>query len=276
MNAGLRGGMLYSPHGPGFRAQQPPHRAELISASAPGGTGLRNYVPQIFPETPARLLRVFEMYNAGAYRWFSPVNGLIYVTLCGGGGGGGDDGVPTVGGGGGGGETIFRRPFQVRVGAANFITVGRGGLSQSSTGEAGGTTTFQNPLGQSVSAPGGNGGAAHSAGTGGTSGPFISAEQYGHITGHGLGTRIAGAGGGLQETFPAAGTIHSLGGGAGDSASRFGWGGGSFLGLGMSAHGLVTSATVGNPLYAGGGAHGLVGASNSYGGHGAVIIEIPV
>ena len=101
--------------------------------------------------------------------WTPELGVLSYdVLLVGGGGAGGR----TAGGGGGGGQVIVMSNLPALSGANYTIIIGQGGKGATIKGEDGEATTFHisSPVGQTLSAAGGKGGAAGIGGTGGASG----------------------------------------------------------------------------------------------------------
>lgn len=145
-------------------------------------------------------------YAAGASgNWTAP-DGVYMVYLSGGagGGGGGKYSAPDNGGGGGAGACCNRYPFRVVPGSVYAYSVGSGGAGgTSTTGYAGGNTSFGGLVLQ-----GGRGG-SNNGGAGG---------MFGNIPGKSGGTPSVAPGGSNSDTYDSAVCV-GAGGGTGASAS---------------------------------------------------------
>lgn len=190
----------------------------------------------------------------------------ILVTACAGGGAGGNTYYSSEGGstygagaGGGGGEVIYKYPFNVTPKQTIQITIGKGGIVDSTDGGntiIGSLKTLKGGKSANIMTPGEAGG--DGAGQGGFAG---SSDTYNNYS---SGTSTSGQGG-----FFSAGGI-SRGG-------NFGAGGGGSLGNGGSGSISVTEKGT-TPGYGGGGGGGYRARSNkassgTNGGNGIVIIE---
>ena len=94
--------------------------------------------------------------------WTKPADiKRVVVEVCGG-GGGGNEGTTTLAGGGGGGGGYSRKVIDVTAIASETVTVGTGGAGGTTSGAAGGTSSF----GTHLSANGGAGSSGSGAGGG--------------------------------------------------------------------------------------------------------------
>ncbi len=190
----------------------------------------------------------------------------VIVTVIGGGGGGGSTPDGSSGGSGGGGGGMARKEY-ANLAAGNYtLTVGAGGARTPSDGSSGdggngGTSSFAGTGITTVSATGGNGGAASSnsiTGTGGSGGTGSNgdtngtggqggngrtgANQDGDDAGNGTNGGAGGGGGGGDSS---GGTDYRSGNGGNGSATYYTGGGASG---GMDRNGLSLAASqIGTP-----------------------------
>lgn len=164
----------------------------------------------------------------------------IYVTACGGGAGGSSATDSISGNGGGGGDYIFKKPYWVTPNETIQITVGKGGISNTS-----GESTI---IGRLVVLPGGvSSYVKENGGNGGLGGSSISYPFRGGDTPYGKG------GGVNRNTDSGGGGGASLGnGGNGRSNNEqgiaLGYGGGGGGGFKRSARPYVEGGSGGNGI----------------------------
>lgn len=205
--------------------------------------------------------------------WTAPAGiTTIYVYMMGGGGGGGGrTGANGSGGGGGasGSFTLFPIPYSVTPGNSYTVTIGAGGTGggTSTTGQTGGTTTFD-----MISVPGGGGGvsANDSIGhAGGTSNSTTTLTLYSGVngganTGGDSGAELvyyAGFGNGGSGTTNAGtgGVTYFGGGGGGNPFGAGGHGGGNAAGGDGTGYGSGGGGgSQANPANGGNGAPGFI------------------
>lgn len=173
-----------------------------------------------------------QFFATGAGTW-TKVSGTqwIRVELIGGGGGGGGNAVTAnAGGGGGGGGNHVERWIDVTAVSSIDFNIGSGGAGvTSSTAASGGSTTFLDLVGGTLTAAGGLGGLSiFTGGAGsGNGGPGGTGSGVVAIAGHGGSSRFgkggqAGAYNGTIVSSPAIGGAGGGGGGATNGASATG------------------------------------------------------
>jgi len=175
----------------------------------------------------------------------------IFITMCGGGGGGGRDDGTSGGGGGGAGAWIIRTAFTVVAGNNYTVTVGTGGAgatAPSTSGAAGGNTSFTDANSITVTCNGGSGGGIGGGGNGGAAlGAYNASEATAGtpvttVGGNGGTAPSGGRGGGGGNPFGTGGTGGS-GSGAGQNGIGFGAGGsggcGAAAGNGANGFALI-------------------------------------
>lgn len=212
--------------------------------------------------------------------WTKPAGGsLAFIQCWGGGGSGGRGQANNAGGGGGGGAYTERWIALSSLGATESVTIGTGGVAQTSAttaGNVGGNTTFGSLLtaygggagdGDITAAGGGGGGGALSVGS------LSTAGRDGGKGGRPYNVGSIGAGG-----IAAIGNDNTEGGGGGGSAGNGGSGfAGGFAtdggggGGGGSEGGAGNTNVGGNSLNGGGGGGGGGISTNNNGAGGSSI-----
>nr|DAU98908.1 MAG TPA: hypothetical protein [Bacteriophage sp.] len=185
----------------------------------------------------------------------------IWITACGGGASCNRGSSSNAAAGGQGGACIFKKAFKVTPGQKIPITIGRGGIYESTTGGVAGNSTV---VGNLVTLPGGARGST----------PYASVPSRTHVDGGGIGGwgGVASAG-----SFGSDGLIGKGGHTNALSENNHGGGGGS-LGDGAVPGNLSYTDCYGIPAgYGGGGAYTPYGEPEQEkvrnGGDGIVIIE---
>lgn len=132
-------------------------KADIDTALAAQKATIDTVGSQIVIGTPVKLTHKVEITSSRT--WTSPIDGTVYVTVCGGGGGGAgglfwSSAIQAGGQGGAGANTAFRVPLQVSKGDVLRVTIGSGGaggayiksssVTSQKSGGPGGATKVEN------------------------------------------------------------------------------------------------------------------------------------
>ena len=203
-----------------------------------------------------------RLLTSGTLNFSRIYNDEIDVFLVGGGGAGYDPGTNGNGGGGGGGytKTVTKT---ATIGTDYTITIGAGGTTAESGGNAGGKTTA---FGETAN--GGKAGTSSKGGAGGSGGGTPQTGNGGSDGANGGNSGGTGQGTTTREFGEANATLYSGGGGAGGNSGGTGGSGGGGRGASESVTSVAGTANKG-----GGGGGGHAAKNSSAGGRGIVIIR---